>query len=76
MLKKGFRTEYCQTPVLGLGLGVDFTFANNNKKNPPPKFSKKEQYYGNEIWHTDLTHKDKILGQLSQSHLLMKHLSW
>ena len=27
--------EYCQTPVLGLGLGDDFTFAldNNNNKN-------------------------------------------
>ena len=22
--------RYCQTPVLGIGLGVDFTFANNN----------------------------------------------
>ena len=29
------KTLYCQTPVLGLGLGVDFTFAgdNNNDKN-------------------------------------------
>ena len=27
--------EFCQTPVLGLGLGVDFTFAwdNNNNNN-------------------------------------------
>ena len=24
---------YCQTPVLGLGLGVDFTFAWDNHKN-------------------------------------------
>ena len=24
---------YCQTPVLGLGLGVDFTFAGDNHKN-------------------------------------------
>ena len=24
---------YCQTPVLGLGLGVDFTFAGDNQKN-------------------------------------------
>ena len=24
---------YCQTPVLGLGLGVDFTFAWDNNKN-------------------------------------------
>ena len=32
------KSEYfCQTPVLGLGLGVDFTFAwdNNNHKNKP-----------------------------------------
>ena len=29
--------DFCQTPVLGLGLGVDFTFAwdNNNHKNTP-----------------------------------------
>ena len=27
----------CQTPVLGLGLGVDFTLANNNT-NPHPNF--------------------------------------
>ena len=26
---------FCQTPDLGLGLGVDFTFPNNNKKNNP-----------------------------------------
>ena len=25
--------EFCQTPVLGLGLGVDFTLANNKKNN-------------------------------------------
>ena len=23
---------YCQTPVLGLGLGIDFTFAGDNHK--------------------------------------------
>ena len=33
-----FTVIYCQTPVLGLGLGVDFTFAwdnpyNHNHKN-------------------------------------------
>ena len=25
--------QYCQTPVLGLGLGVDFTFDGDNHKN-------------------------------------------
>ena len=38
--------NFCQTPVLGQGLGVDFTLANNNKnnknnnnkKNPHPNF--------------------------------------
>ena len=39
------KLNYCRTPVLGLGLGVDFTFSwdnnnndnndNNNKKNNP-----------------------------------------
>ena len=31
--------NFCQTPVLGLGLGVDFTFAwdNNNKNNKKKK---------------------------------------
>ena len=33
---------FCQTPVLGLGLGVDFTLANNKKNNndnnPHPNF--------------------------------------
>ena len=36
----------------------------------------KEPYYGYEIWHTDLTHKNEILGQMSWRHLLMQHLSW
>ena len=27
------RAVYCQTPVLGLGLGVDFTFAGDNHNN-------------------------------------------
>ena len=38
---------YCQTPVLGLGLGVDFTFAwdnnnnnHNNHNNPHLNFVK------------------------------------
>ena len=34
---------FCQTPVLGLGLGVDFTFAwdnNNNQSNPHLNFVK------------------------------------
>ena len=37
-----FRT-FCQTPVLGLGLGVDFTFAwdnHNNHNNPHLNFMK------------------------------------
>ena len=25
--------QFCQTPVLGLGLGVDFTFAGDNKNH-------------------------------------------
>ena len=25
--------QYCQTPVLGLGLGVDFAWDNNNNNN-------------------------------------------
>ena len=27
------QTNFCQTPVLGLGLGVDFTFAGDNHNN-------------------------------------------
>ena len=27
------RLHFCQTPVLGLGLGVDFTFAGDNHMN-------------------------------------------
>ena len=41
--------KYCQTPDLGLGLGVDFTFPNNNnkkkkknKKNPHLIFHRRE----------------------------------
>ena len=35
--------DFCQTPVIGLGLGVDFTFAwdnNNNDNNPHLDFLK------------------------------------
>ena len=35
---------FCQTPVLGLGLGVDFTFAwdnHNNHSNPHLNFVKR-----------------------------------
>ena len=32
-----FNIQYCQTPVLGLGLGVDFTFAGDNHKNDNDK---------------------------------------
>ena len=28
--------NFCRTPVLGLGLGVDFTFAWDNKNNKDP----------------------------------------
>ena len=28
-----FKKNFCQTPVLGLGLGVDFTFAGDNHKS-------------------------------------------
>ena len=40
---------YCQTPVLGLGLGVDFTLAwdnNNNKKNPHLNFLERNSMRG------------------------------
>ena len=66
--------------VLGQGL-VDFIFANNNnnnkkKKNPHLNFLRRNGTRGYEIWHTDLTHKNKILGQLSQNHLCMQNFSW
>ena len=37
------KNNYCQTPVLGIGLGVDFSFNwddndNNDKNNPPLNF--------------------------------------
>ena len=31
---------FCQTPALGLGLGVDFTFAQDNNDNPHLNFLK------------------------------------
>ena len=33
---------FCQTPVLGLGLGVDITFPNNKNKNPHLIFHRRE----------------------------------
>ena len=40
----------CQTPVLGPGLGVDFTFANNNNNNNNntnhPSFRKRNDTMG------------------------------
>ena len=36
---------YCQTPVLGLELGSDFTFANNNK-NPHINFLRRNGTMG------------------------------
>ena len=47
-----------------------------SEEEPSPKFPMKEQYYGYEILHTDLTHKNKILGQLSWIHLQTQHLFW
>ena len=42
------RSIYCRTPVLGLGLGVDFTLIGNKEQEqqeePSPKFSGIEQY--------------------------------
>ena len=41
----GIALYFCQTPDLGLGLGVDFTFPNNNNKkknNPHLIFQRKE----------------------------------
>ena len=37
-------TWFCQTPVLGLGLGVDFIFANINKRNNNKKNNKKNPH--------------------------------
>ena len=38
----GYQMTFCGTPVLSLGLGVDFTFAfdSNNNKNPHLSFLK------------------------------------
>ena len=41
-----YATVFCQTPVLGLGLGVDFTFANKKKKNPHLNFLRKNGTMG------------------------------
>ena len=40
--------DFCQSPVLGLGLGVDFIFAwdNNNKNNNPHRNFLKETVLG------------------------------
>ena len=44
------KSNFCQTPVLGLRLGVDFTFAwdnnNNDKKNPHLNFLKRNSMRG------------------------------
>ena len=34
---------FCQTPVLGLGQGVDFTFASDNNNNNNDKDKKQEK---------------------------------
>ena len=41
--------NFCQTPVLGLGLGVDFVFPlsqeeEEQEEEPPTKIYKKEEY--------------------------------
>ena len=46
ILAMGWKGFFCQTPVLGLGLGVDFTFAWDNKKNPHPNFLKRNSMRG------------------------------
>ena len=51
--------ECCQTPVLGLGLGVDFIFPlsqqeEQQQEEPSPNFPHKGRYYGSQIWDTDL----------------------
>ena len=57
MFLKHFLTIFfCQTPVLGLGLGADFTFAwdnhTNNHNNPHLNFVK----------GTVLGHKEQVVG--------------
>ena len=52
----------CRTPVLGLGLGVDFVFAKNgqslhNRMAEPPQPEPSSVYYRLGIWYIDLTHK-------------------
>ena len=53
---------YCQTPVLGLGLGVDFVFPlsqqeqqeQQEEEQPLTKIYMKEEYYRpnlNGVWH-------------------------
>ena len=52
---------FCQTPVLGLGIGVDFVFppsqVTSNKSLTLTKIYLKEVKYRQGIWHLDLTHK-------------------
>ena len=49
--------NFCQTPVLGLGLGVDFTFAGDNHKSqkkwqPSPNFcgGNSTRGWGTRVW--------------------------
>ena len=49
---------YCQTPVLGLGLGVNFVFPPSQQlTTTPTKIYQNEMYYKLEIWQLDLTYK-------------------
>ena len=50
--------NYCQTPVLGLGLGVDFTFAWDNNNNPHLSFVK-GTVLGDKEQGVGISYKDK-----------------
>ena len=44
--------KFCQTPVLGLGLGVDFTFAGDNHKNHKNDIDKNDNPHLNFVKRT------------------------
>ena len=58
--------NYCQTPVLGLGLGVDFTFAGDNHKNENNKNENdKNENDKNDNPHLNFV-KETVLGDKEQ----------